>query len=344
MTTENLEAFFEMPLSKWNLFESSTLKRSKMVLLNDLNPVVDMFNADEVGVGGRSAQEVIAELGLSPQDRERIMALMEARSFDVYSVRAVLAEFLNDEELERIAIPDEEKKRLESYLSNYSRTLLKAIVEGANIEVTSRASLTDLFEGPSREIVLKNVVDIAAKLRIEPNEIVAYISKLTEIILAISYYKRVYDSMKEDLQTVLMEIKRVQDEKSLYFRFQGLKEETRFALTVGRGAMMQLDRYFEEFDKLDRFFEVITPEAFRQLKEGVEQHYHAIGVVLCFWQIKISEFRNRWYDKRGRTRDLTAEQRYNFFKDTVFFNIRSIVDKVEYLESADLGLDKLSAN
>ena len=38
-------------------------------------------------------------------------------------------------------------------------------------------------------------MEIAGRLRIEPTEIVVYISKLSEIILAISYYQRVYDGL-----------------------------------------------------------------------------------------------------------------------------------------------------
>src|SRR6202012_5662843 len=82
---EPIDIFFEMPLNKWPMFDSKTLASSKVVLLQDLKPVVDMFNANGVGIGIRTASEVISELALNTHDRQRLVALMGARSFDVYS-------------------------------------------------------------------------------------------------------------------------------------------------------------------------------------------------------------------------------------------------------------------
>lgn len=46
--TEPIDIFFEMPLNKWAIFDSKTLANSKVVLLQDLKPVVDMFHAGGV--------------------------------------------------------------------------------------------------------------------------------------------------------------------------------------------------------------------------------------------------------------------------------------------------------
>ena len=123
-----VDIFFEMPLDKWRIFDSKTLAQSKIVLLNDLRPVADMFNAAGIGIGIRTASEVITELGLSPQDRQRLVALIGARSFDVYSVRAALNDFLSDSELDQIKLPAKESERLQSYMNNYSRSLLSVIL------------------------------------------------------------------------------------------------------------------------------------------------------------------------------------------------------------------------
>src|ERR1700757_3032061 len=125
---EPIDVFFEMPLNKWQIFDSKTLTNSKVVLLHDLKPVVDMFNAEGVGIGIRTAAEVISELGLNEHDRRRLVALMSARSFDVYSVRAALNDFLSDSELTQIQIGKSEQERLQSYMNNYSRGLLKVVL------------------------------------------------------------------------------------------------------------------------------------------------------------------------------------------------------------------------
>ncbi len=336
--SEPIDIFFELLLNKWQIFDSKTLANSKVVLLHDLKPVVDMFNAEGVGIGIRTAAEVIGELGLNDHDRRRLVALMSARSFDVYSVRAALNDFLSDSELAQIQIGKKEQERLQGYMNNYSRGLLKVVLEGTNTKVTDRSSLSSILEGENRGAVLKNLIDIAGRLRIEPSEIVVYISKLSEIILAISYYQRIYDSMLLDLRELLVDVKKLHEQNSLLMRFPGMKEETQEALNAGRTTIVTLNGYFDQFHKIEKFFDDITPEKFRSMREHVEIHYRAIGMIVCFWQIKISEWRRRFWDERGRRRDSTWEQRYNFFKDTVYHNLYTIEENVELIKNAKLDL------
>lgn len=335
---EAADIFFEMPLDKWPIFDSKTLAKSKIVLLHDLKPVVDMFNAQGVGIGVRTATEVISEIGLNTHDRQRLVALMGARSFDVYSVRAALNDFLSDSELEQIKLPPKEQERLQGYMNNYSRGLLSVILQGTELKVTGRSSLSSILEGANRGAVLKNLIDIAARLHIEPTEIVVYISKLSEIILAISYYQRVYDSLLEDLRELLVDVKKLKEQDTLNSRFPGIKDETVEALNTGRQTILTLNGYFDQFHKVEKFFDEITPEKFRTMRESVEIHYRAIGMIVCFWQIKINEWRRRFWDDRGRRRDSTWEQRYNFFKDTVYHNLYTIEENLELIKNAKLDL------
>jgi hypothetical protein len=337
--TDPIDIFFEMPLNKWQIFDSKTLSRSKIVLLQDLKPVVDMFNADGVGIGVRTAAEVISEIGLNTHDRQRLVSLMSARSFDVYSVRAALNDYMSDTELEQIKLPPKEQERLQGYMNNYSRGLLKVILEGTEVKVTGRSSLSSILEdGVNRGAVLKNLIEIASKLRIEPTEIVVYISKLSEIILAISYYQRVYDGLLPDLRELLVDVKKLHEQNALMNRFHGMKEETTEAINAGRQTILTLNGYFDQFHKVEKFFDDITPEKFKTMRESVEIHYRAIGMIVCFWQIKLNEWRRRFWDERGRRRDSTWEQKYNFFKDTVYHNLYTIEDNVELIKNAKLDL------
>ncbi len=337
--TDPIDIFFEMPLNKWQIFDSKTLSRSKIVLLHDLKPVVDMFNADGVGIGVRTAAEVINEIGLSTHDRQRLVSLMSARSFDVYSVRAALNDYMSDAELEQIKLPPKEQERLQGYMNNYSRGLLKVILDGTEVKVTGRSSLSSILEdGVNRGAVLKNLIEISSKLRIEPTEIVVYISKLSEIILAISYYQRVYDSLLPDLRELLVDVKKLHEQTALMNRFPGMREETTEAMNAGRHTILTLNGYFDQFHKVEKFFDDITPEKFKSMRESVEVHYRAIGMIVCFWQIKLNEWRRRFWDNRGKRRDSTWEQKYNFFKDTVYHNLYTIEDNVELIKTAKLDL------
>lgn len=333
------DVFFELPLLKWNMFESQSLLQSKIVLLSDLHPVVDMFNDAGVGVGARSSTEIVAELKLSDKDRKRLVALLGARSYDVYSVRAALSDQLTDEELQRIRIPEAERKRLQFYLNSYSRGLLSVILKGTDIEITDRSSLTTILDGQNREKVLRNLIDIANRLRIEPEEIVNYIGKLSEVILAISYYHRVYDNMIEELKDLLLQVRKMQTDQALCHRFPGLKDDAMEVLGFGRDTLGGLNSYFDKFKKVERFFDTeITPEKFRALRDGVETHFRAIGKVLCFWQIKVNHWKFRFIDSRGRLKDSTSEQRYNYFKEELHYNIYLIRETLDTVKNAEIPL------
>lgn len=333
------DVFFELPLIKWGMFESPSLRQSKIVLLNDLQPVVDMFNDEGVGIGARSSTEIISELRLSDKDRKRLVALLGARSYDVYSVRAAMSDQLTDDELERIKIPEAEKKRLQFYLNNYSRGLLNVMLDGTDIEITNRSSLSSILEGQNREKVLKNLIDIANRLRIEPEDIVNYVGKLSEVILAISYYNRVYDNMVEELKDLLLTVRKMQSDKALCMRFPGLKDDGTLVLEYGRDTIAGLNSYFDKFKKVERFLDKeITPEKFRNLRDGVEAHFRAIGKVLCFWQIKVDGWQHRFIDSRGRLKDSTSEQRYNYFKEELHYNIYLIQETLDTVKTAEIPL------
>ena len=107
-------------------------------------------------------------------------------------------------------------------------------------------------------------------------------------------------------------------------------------MMAGRNTIVALNGYFNQFEKVEKFFDDITPEKFRSLRKKVEIHYRAIGVIVCFWQIKIDDWRKRFWDDRGRRKDSTWKQRYNFFKDTVYHNLYTIDDNLELIENAKL--------
>jgi len=105
-----------------------------------------------------------------------------------------------------------------------------------------------------------------------------------------------------------------------------------------------LNTYFGQFEQVEKFFDDITPEKFRSLRENVEIHYRSIGMIVCFWQIKINDWRKRFWDDRGRRKDSTWEQRYNFFKDTVYHNLFTIDDNLKLVKNAKFEFDDASPN
>lgn len=327
---QQFDRFFELPLDRWNLFTNTALKRSKIVLASDLNPVIDFFNADGVGIGARSADQAAAELNLVPHDKERLSALLKLRSYDVYTLRAALGTLLPAEEFERLALPDDEKRLLEEYTRDYTRALFKLIFEDGQAEATDRNSMRAMLEGSSREIVQKNVMALAGKFDIVPEQLVNYIAGLGEMMLAIAFYRRCFDNSRALMQEFLIDIKGLYDDKILHYRHVHLARRSLQMLTWGAQTVKILDQYFKSFNEIGQIWDNITPERFRQLRDGIERQYPLIGTILCIWQVKLNDWANRFYNKRGKKKDGSPELFATFFGERIYPNF----EKVEtYLNS-----------
>jgi hypothetical protein len=335
---EQADLFFELPLNKWPVFENQALNKAKLVLKYDLTPQVDLFNDGGLGQGLRDPVQAAMELRLNDKDRPRFAGLLKARSYDVYSLRAAMADQLSDDDLAHIKISEADQARLQTYLNNYSRGLLKVLLDGSDVQITSRSSLANILLGAAKGTVFKNIVAISQRLGINPQDIVGYIGRLSEMIMAISYYQRVYDSSLPDLRELLLFVKKMHDTPGIGARFPSLKKDTQEAMTAGRNTIVYLKDYFEQFQKVENFFQSITPEKFKALSDSVENHYRAIGTLLCFWQIRVDQWKRKFAGKSEDRREGTIEQKCKFFKETIDVHFDKITDCLEVVKSAELKL------
>ena len=337
---EQADLFFELPLNKWPIFANQALNKAKLVLKYDLTPQVDLFNDGGTGQGLRDPVQAAMELRLNEKDRPRFAELLKARSYDVYSVRAVLGAELSDADLAHIKISEADQAKLQTYLNNYSRGLLKVLLEGSDVQITSRSSLSSVLLGAAKGTVFKNIVAISKRLGIQPQDIVGYIGRLSEMILAISYYQRVYDTSLPDLREFLLFVKRMHDTEGVGARFPTLKKDTSNVMTAGRNTIVYLKDYFHQFEKVENFFQTITPEKFKSLSESVEIHYRAIGTLLCFWQIRVDQWKHK-FGGGGKTEDKregTIEQRWKFFKETIDVHFDKIIEYLDIIKAAEVKI------
>ncbi|MFY7961863.1 MAG: hypothetical protein ACOVVK_17440 [Elsteraceae bacterium] len=323
-TDYQFDRFFELPMDKWDLFESVNLRRSKIILANDLNPVIDFFNANEVGVGARDAEQAAAELKLEKADKERLQALLRLRSYDVYTLRAALGGHLPPDQFERLILPETERRLLEEYTRDYTRALFALIFEDTGIHASDRKSIRDALEGSTRDIVQRNVMALAKKFSIQPEELVNYIAGLGEMLLAIAFYRRIFEGMKEPMKRFLMDIKALNEDKILAYRHIDLGRRTMTMMSYGAQTMKALDQYFNSFNDIGKIWENITPERFREVRSGIERQYPLIGSILCIWQVKIADWDLRFRDRHGRVKDSSTDQRATFFTERVIPNFERI--------------------
>jgi hypothetical protein len=333
-----LQRFFELPLNRWQLFDSGTLRSSKIVLASDLNPVIDFFNSEDVGIGGRNAKQTAAELHLSSADEQRLAALLRLRSYDVYSLRAALGAHLAPEQFEKLVLPDSEKRLLEGYTRDYTRALFALIFQDGTQEVPDRQRMRELLEGSTTEIVQKNVMVLAQKFGIKPVELVNYIAGLGEMLLAIAFYRRAFETSLPGMQQFLKEIRSIVDNAFVRARNPELAPGIEKMVGYGVRTIKLMQAYFASFDDIGRIWENITPERFRKIREQVEEQYPTIGTTLCIWQVKISAWNYRFHRHGRKAADNSPVQFAQFFQERILPDFGKVTVHLDRIEQFGRGV------
>jgi hypothetical protein len=327
--------FFELPLAQWPLFDSVNLRLAKIVLGSDLNPVIDFFNSPEVGIGGRNARQAAAELNLDSFDQDRLAALLRLRSYDVYTLRATLGNHLSPDRFELLALPETEKLQLEEYTREYTRSLFTLIFEDTGVAAPNRQAMREMLEGSSRDIVQRNVLALAQKFSIKPTELVNYIAGFGEMLLAIAFYRRAFESSRPLLHGFLKEVKGLHDNKFLCSRHLDLHRSTQKMLHFGARTMKLMDGYFHSFNGIGKVWAELTPERFRQMRDDIEQNYPAIGATLCIWQVKLNAWNHRFHRPNRRASDNSAVQLAVFFQERIFPDFDKITTYLDRIKNFD---------
>lgn len=312
------DSFYQLPLGKWDIFDSVTLKASRVVLASDLKPVIDFFNNASVGVGARTAKQSADELKLAPDDRSKIEALLKLRSYDVYSLRAALGPYLSDEQLAKLRLPDAMRELLEGYTLEYTKSLFR-MVFNEGVQAKDRESMRALF-GTGSEAAQRNLMLLARTFAINPDDLADYIAQLGEILVAISFYRRCFEVMDSEFREFLKDVKALSDDKQLQYRFLNICNNGGTMVQLGAFTVQVLRKYFDNFNNLGNIWPGMTADKFKTLKMNIEDQYPIVGAILCIWQVKIKAWMGRFRDHRGRVRESSGDQRATFFSEQIWPN------------------------
>jgi hypothetical protein len=334
---DGYERFFELPLDRWDLFDSVNLRRSKIVLANDLNPVIDFFNAAEVGIGGRNATQAAAELNLDAFDQSRLAALLRLRSYDVYTLRAALGNHLSPASFDKLVLPETERSQLEEYTRDYTRALFALIFEDTGIEASNRQGMRDALEGSTRDVVQRNVLALAKKFAIAPHELVNYIGGVGEMLLAIAFYRRAFEANRPAMQRFLVEIKTLHENKFVCSRHMDLQQTSNMMLNLGARTVKTFEGYFRSFNGIGEIWENITPERFREIRDTVERQYPMVGAALCIWQVKMNAWNHRFHRPNRKATDNSPAQFAAFFSERIYPGFDKIAPYLDGILNFDMA-------
>jgi hypothetical protein len=192
--------------------------------------------------------------------------------------------------------------------------------------------MRDLIEGTTVEIVQKNVLGLAEKFGIKPAELVNYIAALGEMLLAIAFYRRAFETGMTSMHVFLKEIRSILDNPFVCARNPEITPDVEKMVSYGVRTIKLMQAYFASFDKIGRIWENITPERFRKIREQVEEQYPTIGTTLCIWQVKISAWNYRFHRHGRKAADNSPVQFAQFFQERIlpdFGKIGGHLDRIQ---------------
>lgn len=292
----SIDKIDQLPLSIIPL-KSNSLKSARLLKNARLETVLELYNDPVSGSLQIPTDENLSEaLGMGDSDafehdRLVIKQLSQMHSFDIFSMRNSLHRIGLDLELDDdvFQLSDEMKAALQKYANAFTAPLIRKIygLEQAEIDKLD-GNLNNLFQNPDKEVVRKNLVNMAESTGIPLEEIPGFIQNYSDIYQSVAYYRYTYDAVIKDAERFLVWIAGVVAHKDVASTPQTLKvcvdveRDMRFILSSLRA---RFDLFRKSFQA---FWQDINAQSFAQLRRDVSENYDLIGAVLCAVVVKIN--------------------------------------------------------
>jgi len=279
------------------------LKRARLVRNARMETAVEVFKANGSG-SGQVHIEALPSLYVNDADAiasdiEILMRLSELGSFDVYSLRLELRRLgLPVEDHAALTLSSKKRGELNEYLRSFTKPLIETVYGGTE-PLTESVNVIDLIARPNREEAMRNIQTLAAKLKVEPQEIPAFLESYGDIFLSLAYFRAIFDNLLPEISA----FKRWVDELRDSFFVKGdapmriiLDETTRTITEIARS----LTGRFAAFDQRSQdFWQDISAERFHEVRQLVVANHVLIGTVLCGLTLKMDLWRERFPKRSG---------------------------------------------
>lgn len=282
--------------------KSPGLKRARLVRNPRLETAVEIFKANGSGSGQVHIEALpglyMNDAAAIASDVQILTRLAELGSFDVYSLRL---------ELRRIGVPVENhstltlsaKKRadLNEYLRGFTKPLIQTVY-GNTDELQNSANVIDLIARPNRAEAMRNIQMLAAKLKVQPQEIPAFLESYGDIFLSLAYFREIFDNLLPEISAFKKWVESLRE--SFFVKGDApmrviLDDTTRTIMQIAHS----LTARFDAFDERSRdFWKDISAERFHDVRRLVVDNHVSIGTVLCGLTLKMDLWHER-FPKRG---------------------------------------------
>ena len=273
-------------------FETASLKRARLIKNVRLQSVVELFTDKDTGSGQIDIEDLPHQFGWDMADPPGDMIMMRKvgnlPSYDVYSLRISLRELdITVNDVEALRLSDSMNSQLTSYMTDFTRPLIKEIYGGDDVTIDSFEDVVKLFWSPDVKNALKKIRTMSAKLNIKPEEIPRFMEDYGDIFLSLSYYRKCLDN----IEPIITEFLEAMDEMRGNYQFkadQNLGRTMDMMESTINELMAAITGRFENFERgTKHMWDNISAERFRKVEQLISGYHTTIGGVLCSLSVKM---------------------------------------------------------
>ncbi|MEQ8934298.1 MAG: hypothetical protein RIE56_00710, partial [Amphiplicatus sp.] len=248
------------------------------------------------GSGQLMVQDIAREFNL-PQvpahpDIALLHRLAKLPSYDVYSLLILLRDYgipVND--MKALKLSAQKTRELTSYMTAFTRPLMKEIYAGRDVAVENFEDVVALFRNPDVKDAKEKLVVIADKLGIELADIPRFLEDYGDIFLSFSYYRHCLDNIMPSIETFIDSLQDLRCNHQLRQDAGIMRTCTDIEAKVNELTAAITGR-FENFERSTvGMWDNISADRFRQVEKLIKSYHTTIGGVLCSLSVKIDAWK-----------------------------------------------------
>lgn len=281
------------------------LRRARLVKNNRIETMVELFKDAQSGSGQIALPDLPAFFpGADQESLKKDLGMIErlalAPSFDVYSTRITLRGLgISVDKEEHLQLSAEKKAELTDRMKDFTAPLIRNVYGQEVDGVADAGDLSAMLRNPDKEEALRRLTMLAEKLNVNLEDIPRFVEDYGDVFLSLAFFQDKLDNLvpamdlflgwTEDLRSS-WQIKndRAQDRilKKIIADFSDISGSI-----TGR---------FESFDRKTKdFWEDVSAERFKEVRDLVTAHHTTVGGVLCGLSLKLDHWRERFPDRHA---------------------------------------------
>lgn len=295
------DSLHTLPLSIIPL-DTPGLRRARLIKNAKLEGVVEMFHDQKSGSGQISTEDLWREFGWSSKrtnpDDERISALGNLLTYDVYSLRILLREMkipVND--YTALKLSKRKNRELTEYMRVFIGPLIIAIYGNDQVEIRTFEDIIKLFRDPNVTEALTKLKKLATTLGVGLEEVPKFLEDYGDIFLSLAYFRQcldVIDPKIDGFVEFMYEVRdnwQLKEDQNYWKACDSMKEDLLKLRKITRRRLDEFD------DRTETMWESISADHFREVEQMIKNHHTSIGGVLCGLSVKMDAWERNFPQK-----------------------------------------------